>query len=85
MAQQKIKEKFLKKINKKSEKDLSLFESISLKNHLRKTAVTEIEPQMTNDDQFECIANRIKLKRLFEMYENLVDKKMIEEIFKKKK
>lgn len=36
-------------------------------------------------NQSEYIANRIKLKYLYETYENLVDKKMLEEIFKQKK
>ena len=85
MAEQKRKERIINGFNKKSEKNLSFFESITLKKTLEKSSNHVNKPKNNNGNESEYIANRIKLKHLFETYENLVDKKMIEEIFREKK
>ncbi|RNA17520.1 NEDD4-binding 2-like 1 [Brachionus plicatilis] len=85
MAEQKLKEQFLNSINKKSENDLTFFERLSLRNIMTKSSNQMCEAQASNNDQSEYIANKIKLTQLFEMYSNLVDKKIIEETFKAKK
>ena len=87
MAEQKRRERFINGLNKKSEKNLSFYESLTLKNTIEKSSnqVNKPKNNINNGNESEYIANRIKLKHLFETYENLVDKKMIEEIFKAKK
>ncbi|CAF1038573.1 unnamed protein product [Brachionus calyciflorus] len=88
MAEQRKEQMVLNSFDKKSVENLTFFESIKFKkkvNEKSSNQINALKNNINNGNQSENIANRIKLKDLYETYENLVDRKMIDDIFKKKK